>query len=176
MPETGLYYYRARYYDPSSGRFLSEDPMGFGGGGNFYTYVLNRPTQLTDSMGLTAQDVQRIQAACKKCTKQLTDQGLRYNGSGTLWGWWNDFTTWTTKREGCWNQALRVQPCLESPTVPYDDNWTFNVVPVAWGFHHVVEATDSNPNDPKVFCDPWRNTSWTAPKTPTGPGGGGGGW
>jgi RHS repeat-associated protein len=30
--ETGLDYYRARYYDPSNGRFISEDPIGFGGG------------------------------------------------------------------------------------------------------------------------------------------------
>src|SRR5437899_8257916 len=30
--ETGLYYYRARYYDPSTGRFLSEDPMRYAGG------------------------------------------------------------------------------------------------------------------------------------------------
>lgn len=29
QPETGLYYYRARYYDPTSGRFISEDPIGF---------------------------------------------------------------------------------------------------------------------------------------------------
>ena len=29
-PETGLYYYRARYYDSGPGRFLSEDPMDFG--------------------------------------------------------------------------------------------------------------------------------------------------
>ncbi len=28
-PETNLYYYRARYYDPKIGRFLSEDPEGF---------------------------------------------------------------------------------------------------------------------------------------------------
>jgi RHS repeat-associated protein len=28
----GLYYMRARYYDPSLGRFISEDPAGFGGG------------------------------------------------------------------------------------------------------------------------------------------------
>jgi RHS repeat-associated protein len=30
----GLYYYRARYYDPATGRFLSEDPTGFAGGIN----------------------------------------------------------------------------------------------------------------------------------------------
>jgi RHS repeat-associated protein len=31
-PETGLYYYRARYFDPKIGRFISEDPIGFEGG------------------------------------------------------------------------------------------------------------------------------------------------
>ena len=42
-PETGLYYYRARYYDPKAGRFLSEDPLGFEAGINKYVYVENRP-------------------------------------------------------------------------------------------------------------------------------------
>jgi len=51
--ETGLYYYRARYYDPQTGRFLSEDPTEFDGGSlNFYTYVGNRPTTFTDPSGL----------------------------------------------------------------------------------------------------------------------------
>ena len=43
--ETGLYYYRARYYDPAIGRFISEDPIGFGGGTNFYAYVKKRSDQ-----------------------------------------------------------------------------------------------------------------------------------
>jgi len=38
---TGLYYYRARYYDTETGRFISEDPLGFGAGINFYAYVNN---------------------------------------------------------------------------------------------------------------------------------------
>jgi RHS repeat-associated protein len=50
--ETNLYYYRARYYDPSLGRFLSEDPMGFFAGPDFYAYVRNRPTLYSDPTGL----------------------------------------------------------------------------------------------------------------------------
>jgi RHS repeat-associated protein len=50
--ETGLYYYRARYYDPKIGRFLSEDPIGFEAGVNFYSYVQNGPVNLTDPFGL----------------------------------------------------------------------------------------------------------------------------
>jgi RHS repeat-associated protein len=48
----GLYYYRTRYYDPMSGRFLSEDPIGFKGGANFYEYSLNSPMRWKDPSGL----------------------------------------------------------------------------------------------------------------------------
>jgi RHS repeat-associated protein len=51
-PETGLYYYRARYYDSSGGRFISEDPMGFNAGADFYSYVSDNPTNLVDPKGL----------------------------------------------------------------------------------------------------------------------------
>jgi RHS repeat-associated protein len=50
--ETGLYYFRARYTDPRTGRFLSEDPNGLGGGDhNLYRYVGNSPTNATDPTG-----------------------------------------------------------------------------------------------------------------------------
>jgi RHS repeat-associated protein len=50
--ESGLYYYRARYYDPSLGRFISEDPIGFSAGDtNLYRYVSNSPTNFTDPTG-----------------------------------------------------------------------------------------------------------------------------
>ncbi|MEQ1794756.1 MAG: RHS repeat-associated core domain-containing protein [Nitrospira sp.] len=49
---TGLYYYRARYYSPSHGRFLAEDPLEFGAGdANLYGYVGNNPTNFTDPTG-----------------------------------------------------------------------------------------------------------------------------
>jgi len=51
--ETGLYFYRARYYDPSTGRFLSEDPIRFVSQSvNFYTYVANDPVDSWDPFGL----------------------------------------------------------------------------------------------------------------------------
>ncbi len=49
---TGLYYYRARYYSPELQRFVSEDPIRFKGGLNFYAYVNNNPINMTDYNGL----------------------------------------------------------------------------------------------------------------------------
>ena len=52
--ETGLYYYRARYFDPSVGSFISEDPEWFLGGLNAYSYVSANPINLVDPYGLSA--------------------------------------------------------------------------------------------------------------------------
>jgi RHS repeat-associated protein len=50
--ETGLYYYRARYYDQTTGRFVSEDPIGFRAGKNFYRYVRNSAINRSDPSGM----------------------------------------------------------------------------------------------------------------------------
>lgn len=51
--EVGLYYYRARYYDPSVGRFISEDPISFASGEtNFFLYVGANPVAYRDPLGL----------------------------------------------------------------------------------------------------------------------------
>jgi len=47
-------YYRARYYDASTARFLSEDPVGFLGGINKYDYVFNDPVDWLDNRGTQA--------------------------------------------------------------------------------------------------------------------------
>ncbi len=56
--ETGIYDYRARYYDPSSGRFLSEDPAE--DDLNLYVYVRNSPTNSTDPFGLYTMKNPRV--------------------------------------------------------------------------------------------------------------------
>ena len=57
--ESGLYFYRARYYSPGSGRFISGDPIGLLGGSNLYTYVKNNSMNWIDPFGLTQEDVDR---------------------------------------------------------------------------------------------------------------------
>ena len=50
--ESGLFYYRARYYDSSTGRFTNEDPIGFAGGSwNTQIYVDNSPLSWIDPFG-----------------------------------------------------------------------------------------------------------------------------
>jgi RHS repeat-associated protein len=50
--ENCLYYHRARYYDPTAGRFLNEDPISFAAGIDFYAYAKNSPLNLVDPTGL----------------------------------------------------------------------------------------------------------------------------
>ena len=59
---TKLYHYRAREYDPNTGRFLQEDPIWFNAGDkNLYRYVWNSPTKYTDPSGKSAA----IEYACE---------------------------------------------------------------------------------------------------------------
>ena len=53
-PETNLYYYRARYYSASIGRFLQTDPVGYKDDIDWYAYVGNDPTDKTDPSGMNA--------------------------------------------------------------------------------------------------------------------------
>ncbi|WP_295924798.1 RHS repeat-associated core domain-containing protein [uncultured Xanthomonas sp.] len=55
LDKSGLLYYRARYYNPAIGRFISEDSYGFGGGdANFYAYALGNPISVNDPTGHVA--------------------------------------------------------------------------------------------------------------------------
>ena len=54
-PETGLYYFRNRYYSPLLGKFISPDPLDYVDGMNVYAYVNGNTANLNDPMGLWSE-------------------------------------------------------------------------------------------------------------------------
>jgi RHS repeat-associated protein len=87
---TGLYYYRARYYHPGLGRFVSEDPIEyFGGDINLYSYTQDNPVLWRDSLGLRdycESEVQDIidEATAKEATPifilNLVQMAINHSG------------------------------------------------------------------------------------------------
>lgn len=84
---TGLYYYRARYYDPVLKRFVSEDPIGIAGGLNLAAYVGGNPVSFSDPTGEIIPAVLLGAGAVGAVIGGLSAAAQAYN-SGTT-GLWN---------------------------------------------------------------------------------------
>jgi len=81
--ESDLYYYRARYYNPSTGRFLSEEPeLDEGDYLNLYRYTANNPLLLMDSFGRDS-NLKKAWEEVKKCKKAI-DEHLKQGTCKTL--------------------------------------------------------------------------------------------
>ncbi|SIO94092.1 RHS repeat-associated core domain-containing protein [Vibrio spartinae] len=78
--ETGLHYNRHRYYSPSTGRFITPDPIGLAGGLNNYQYVVN-PTGWVDPLGLN-----QCEGSCAGNPLTAAEQSAAYQGSDPYFG------------------------------------------------------------------------------------------
>ena len=74
--ETELWYYRARYYDGATGRFLQRDSASYAAGPNLYCYVDSRPIARGDASGLGPDRVytdEEIKAEIKKSMQEYAN-------------------------------------------------------------------------------------------------------
>jgi RHS repeat-associated protein len=123
-PAAGLSYHRARYYDPRIGRFISEDPIGFRGGINFYAYVLDNPVNLIDPtghMGVWNRFSKNFRRACVAATTAGAIDGLRL-----AWEW--------------------GQQCSDNA-----EQFCQKTYPVTWGLDSFGRTTDTK-NDDRLRC------------------------
>jgi RHS repeat-associated protein len=76
LADLGMYYYKARIYSPTLGRFLQTDPVGYKDQVNLYAYVGNDPVDHTDSTGQEAASVTCMNNACGQGSVSITPSGV----------------------------------------------------------------------------------------------------
>ncbi len=74
--DTGLIYMRARYYDPTIGRFISEDPSG--NGSNWYAYANCNPVNLLDATGRYIFPVFSMAELVSQAWRYIETEGSRF--------------------------------------------------------------------------------------------------
>ena len=116
--ESGLHYNYFRSYDPSTGRFVSSDPVGLGGGLNLYAYAGADPVNYMDPLGLFSLDDAR---------KSLKDRNIEPANKGLLWDSYSDtqvFDEWLRLERGDTKWLEELPPCPGSLNICLSsDTW-----------------------------------------------------
>ena len=137
--ESSIYFMRARYFDPTTGRFVSEDPARFPGGINFYTYVENNPVNLIDPFGF--------------CPWQVHSRPLKgVPGAGPLG--LDHYYFYNTQT----GQSIGLGPATNTLKGPVPGNWErnekpgHNEGPVPDWACNCVDKKAKNPGKPPNYC------------------------
>jgi RHS repeat-associated protein len=155
--ETGLYFYRARYYAPEIGRFLQTDPIGYGDSMDLYQYCVNNPVGLTDPSG-TIISWDTAQTILNDIHKSLVP----------AYGWYNEWYTQANIDSIMANLTSTYQANYDAQkpgatTAPWWDN--------AAAFQSdVLNTIKGNYGLPGYDAD-GNPVAWTAPALPPDPAG-----
>ena len=79
LPEVGLYYYKARFYSPTLGRFLQTDPIGYEDGLNWYAYTSNDPVNRSDPSGTQVAPLSSYTSSDEHYTAVMAGYGAMGN-------------------------------------------------------------------------------------------------
>jgi RHS repeat-associated protein len=83
IPELGLYYYKARIYSPTLGRFMQTDPIGYKGGMSLYDYVGGDPVNLVDPTGLATVSTKYKETGSRIVRTASVTVNADFNNDGT---------------------------------------------------------------------------------------------
>ena len=125
--ETGLYYYRSRYYNPGIGRFIGEDSIGFGGGdANLYRYVGNQPIERRDPSGMVSLSYTELAPLrlefCGGYNWRIQWQ-LNGSDSASANGYVVQKIDLRIVRQSCFNPCCDPEPPIEQYRAIYWEAW-----------------------------------------------------
>ena len=122
-PDTGLYYYNARWYDQDLGRFVSEDPAADPNNPNLYSYCGNNPVIRIDPSGEAFDPVSLLVGSLFAWVAGGISTGAEaYNNDGDFWSGFS---------YGLSNMY----------TIGYNSNWSFDVEPPTLQYPNTYNIT-----------------------------------
>ncbi len=121
--QTGLYFYRARYYDPVLKRFIREDPIGLEGGMNVYPYVEGNPVKYRDSLGLQgiATIPEGIGVGVLACYLTPGCREALNNAGSAICKWFAGFPKGDDSPKDCKEAARQCREICSDLTLPTND-------------------------------------------------------
>jgi RHS repeat-associated protein len=96
----GFTYLRNRWYDPATGRFLTQDPIGLAGGVNLYAYAGNDPVSYSDPFGLCTPMPWCMQGALQSAMRRVDRWMSEVSGAGRMTAQWASGTGPTRRTFG----------------------------------------------------------------------------